>query len=214
MKMLLSRMHYPVTALGPGRRLGIWLQGCHIACPGCVSRDTWPAEHHFGVELATVLGWCATHDPAAIDGVTITGGEPSEQPEALAALVCALNEYGRAHDWDLLCYTGVEVDEFASRCPSAFAQIDALITGPYRADLPTNLIWRGSANQQLLPLTPRGHERYDQWISAAVERPMIQVHVDESDIWMIGIPRRGDLPRLERSLASRGIRLERASWRP
>ena len=37
----LNRVHFPVTALGPGRRVGIWLQGCSIRCPGCMSLDTW-----------------------------------------------------------------------------------------------------------------------------------------------------------------------------
>jgi anaerobic ribonucleoside-triphosphate reductase activating protein len=37
----LNRVHFPVTALGPGRRIGIWLQGCLIRCPGCMSLDTW-----------------------------------------------------------------------------------------------------------------------------------------------------------------------------
>ena len=37
----LSRLHFPVTTLGPGRRIGIWFQGCSIRCPGCISADTW-----------------------------------------------------------------------------------------------------------------------------------------------------------------------------
>ena len=40
----LNRLHWPVTVLGPGRRVGIWMQGCSIGCRGCVSRDTWPAH--------------------------------------------------------------------------------------------------------------------------------------------------------------------------
>ena len=37
----LNKAHYPVTALGPGRRIGLWLQGCALACPGCISQDSW-----------------------------------------------------------------------------------------------------------------------------------------------------------------------------
>ena len=37
----ISRLHFPVTTLGPGRRLGIWFQGCSIQCRGCISIDTW-----------------------------------------------------------------------------------------------------------------------------------------------------------------------------
>ena len=41
MMLYLSRIHFPVTTLGPGRRIGIWFQGCSIRCKGCVSADTW-----------------------------------------------------------------------------------------------------------------------------------------------------------------------------
>ena len=38
----LNRLYFPVTALGPGRRLGESLgPGCPLACPGCMSRHTW-----------------------------------------------------------------------------------------------------------------------------------------------------------------------------
>ena len=40
----IGRMMAPVQSLGPGRRLVLWLQGCTLACPGCVSPDLWDAE--------------------------------------------------------------------------------------------------------------------------------------------------------------------------
>ncbi len=40
----LNKAHWPVTVLGPGRRIGLWVQGCSIHCPGCVSQDTWPKD--------------------------------------------------------------------------------------------------------------------------------------------------------------------------
>ncbi len=44
MNILLNKAHFPVTVLGPGRRIGIWLQGCSIGCAGCISQDTWEAD--------------------------------------------------------------------------------------------------------------------------------------------------------------------------
>jgi anaerobic ribonucleoside-triphosphate reductase activating protein len=216
MRLQLARLHYPVTALGPGRRLGIWTQGCTIGCPGCLSRDTWPATvgGRQPVLVSDVLAWCAGPDPATVDGVTISGGEPSEQPAALAALVEGLVPYQQRHGWDVLCYTGVEEDEFARRCPAAYRRLDALVTGPYRAGEPTDLLWRGSANQRLVPLTAAGRERYARWVDARTDHPPLQVQVDDDGIRMIGVPRRGDLGRLERQLAAAGVRLEGASWRP
>jgi anaerobic ribonucleoside-triphosphate reductase activating protein len=214
MNLRLSRVHYPVTSLGPGRRIGVWLQGCTIGCPGCISRDTWRADGGAEVPVGELLAWCRGYDPAGVTGVTITGGEPSEQPAALTALAEGLAGLGRRHGWDLLCYTGVEEDDFARRCPGPYATVDALVTGAYRITEPTDLVWRGSANQRLIPLTPLGHARYDRHLTDRTDRPAIQVRVDDERVFLIGVPRRGDLSKLERLLADRGVRLEGVSWRP
>src|SRR5687767_5823772 len=87
MKMALSRVHYPVTALGYGRRLGIWLQGCPLACPGCISRDTWVADERHDTTLTETIAACDALVSGLIDGVTISGGEPFQQPDALEGLL-------------------------------------------------------------------------------------------------------------------------------
>ena len=75
----ISRLHYPVTALGPGRRLGVWVQGCPLACPGCIARDTWdPAGGHEVAVADLTAVWQAAVDDGA-DGLTVSGGEPLEQ---------------------------------------------------------------------------------------------------------------------------------------
>ncbi|BCJ39761.1 radical activating enzyme [Actinoplanes ianthinogenes] len=211
MSLRLARLHHPVTTLGPGQRIGIWVQGCGIGCPGCVSRDTWTAGPEHDTEVADVLAWCAER-AAGTTGVTITGGEPSEQPEALAELLTGLRRIDP--DWDVLCYTGVELDEFRRRCPAAYPEIDALITGPFRITEPTALVWRGSANQRLIPCSPRGEQRYARWAGAEREHPELQLQVDDERVWLIGIPGRGDLDRVQRVLRAQGIELEGVSWRP
>ena len=87
MNVRVARLLAPVTVLGPGRRLGLWVQGCGLACPGCASRDTWdPAE---GLEIPVAeLADRITRTVVAEDltGLTITGGEPTDQGRALASL--------------------------------------------------------------------------------------------------------------------------------
>jgi anaerobic ribonucleoside-triphosphate reductase activating protein len=70
-KLFLSRVHYPITTLGHGRRVGIWFQGCSRHCPGCVSADTWTP----GLGETTVEELLVAMKPWLVeaDGVTITG---------------------------------------------------------------------------------------------------------------------------------------------
>ena len=82
-----AKVHVPVTALGPGRRVGIWLQGCSIGCRECVSQDTWPSSIGETSVAALLPGvTAALRADATLTGVTISGGEPLEQAVALAEL--------------------------------------------------------------------------------------------------------------------------------
>jgi anaerobic ribonucleoside-triphosphate reductase activating protein len=216
-RLNVSRLHYPVTALGPGCRAGVWVQGCSLACPGCVSRDTW--SHRAGTQLAVteVLQWLAdTCAHSQVDGLTITGGEPTEQPDALRLLLRGVGELRRSGVFggDVLCYTGLEEAEFREKLSGATGLIDAVITGRFQVAEPTSLVWRGSANQQLIPLSRHGRRLYGQYLDTTTSRPPMQYTVADGQIWMIGIPRRGDLLRLESALREEGVTLEEVSWRP
>ncbi|MDQ8043138.1 MAG: 4Fe-4S single cluster domain-containing protein [Solirubrobacteraceae bacterium] len=210
----LSRIHTPVTVLGPGTRFGIWVQGCSIGCAGCVSRDTWDGAGgtDWSIDAVTEAFAQACVDDA-VTGVTISGGEPFDQPAALQALVAGLRRHARDHDRtiDILCYSGYSERWLERHRAAALDGIDALLWGPYVDGRPTDLVWRGSANQVLSPRSPLGHTRFDAYVDTARSRPELQVAVGES-LWLIGIPRRDDLERVERSLADRGIELLDTSW--
>lgn len=215
----INRLHWPVTVLGPGRRVGIWFQGCSIGCPGCVSRDTWAAPDPGDyVSVGDLVGRidALTGDGASepIDGVTVTGGEPFEQPEALEELLPALREWLDSRDAasaDLLVYTGFEEAEARRRGPGAFARADAVIAGPFRAAEP-GTVWWGSGNQRLIARDDRTVDRYEAGLRRA--RPGVQVSVEAGQVFIIGIPPRRTLAQVESRLAGSGIRLEGVSWRP
>lgn len=217
MNINVSRLHYPVTALGPGRRAGIWVQGCTIGCPGCVSRDTWDRGTGTQLDVVGVLEWFAdTCRNTVVDGLTISGGEPAEQSDALRLLLSGIDELrsDRVFTGDVLCYTGLDEADFHATLPWAAQLIDAVITGPFRITEPTTLLWRGSANQRLIPISERGERVYRHYLNATTDRPDIQFTVSEGQVWMIGIPRRGDLQQLEAALRTGGVALEEVSWRP
>jgi anaerobic ribonucleoside-triphosphate reductase activating protein len=204
-----NRVHYPVTVLGPGVRLGIWFQGCSIGCRGCVSRDTWDPAGALPRPVAEVLTCARALVDGPIDGVTITGGEPFEQPDGLDALLAALRD--EFPGCDLLAYSGYELDHLRRSARPAVDRLDAVVTGPYLAGKPSPSAWWGSANQVLTTLTDLGTRRY----ATVPGESGLQVDVGEDGvIRVIGIPRSGVLPQVERHLRRAGVQLEEVSWRP
>lgn len=216
MKIALSRAHYPVTALGPGRRIGIWFQGCTIQCKGCASRDTWPVDLRSTVEIDDLMSWCRTICPVAPDGVTISGGEPFEQPEALEELVDRLRAWraDSGSSFDLLGYTGFGFDRLIESFPKLVRKFDALIPEPFILSRPLGLAWSGSDNQPLIALTPLGAELYGPYLSGISRwRPTLQVSVDERAVWLIGIPERNHLNMAVQLASEQGVSLEGCSWK-
>ena len=214
-----NRIHWPVRVLGPGQRVGIWLQGCSIECPGCVSRDTWPsmgAADRITVQslLSSIDALVAERPAGAVDGVTVTGGEPFDQPEALEYLLTELRRWievrGTA-DADLLVYTGYEEPEARHRAAAVFSLADALIVGPFQVAEPGEGWW-GSGNQRLIARDEQIAARYEAALARV--RAEVQVSVEGRQVFIIGIPHRRTLAGVEARLADSGIRLEGVSWRP
>ncbi|MEE4948574.1 4Fe-4S single cluster domain-containing protein [Pseudomonas alliivorans] len=205
MDLSLSRMHFPVTTLGPGRRIGIWFQGCSIRCPGCISADTWgPGHRRLSLEqlLEQITPWL--HEA---EGITISGGEPFDQLDALRSLLEGLR---RLSELDILVYSGYSLEQLNEPLLQTKGLIDALISDPYIEALSQTMAFRGSDNQRLSLLTPLGRARLGQY-----ERPLeptdkaLDLMFDENgSVWMAGIPRRDDLLRLRDLLHEQGHHLQ------
>ena len=217
MNISLNKAHFPVTVLGPGRRVGIWLQGCSIRCKGCVSQDTWERDDGRDLPVGELIAWCREATGGTFDGITISGGEPFDQPAALAAL---LEEFVRwrdadGPDFDILCYSGYPLATLERRHAGVLARLDALIPEPYVDALPLTHVWRGSANQRLVLLSERGRDRYRTYVDAPAQTAgkRIQATVSGNRVFYIGIPARGDMAALEKACAARGVRFADVSWR-
>lgn len=197
----LNRLHFPVTSLGPGRRIGIWLQGCSIRCPGCMSLDTWaPAQSK--VAVAEVLDRISAWRSDA-DGVTISGGEPFDQPQSLLALLAGLRT---AQCGSILVYSGYPLRTLVERHLAVLASIDVLISEPFEATCSEPALLRGSSNQLVTCLTDEGADLWRAAVSSGERAPAIDIVVgEEGELWLAGIPRPGDLDRLSRALASNGV---------
>ena len=134
---------------GPGIRYTVFVQGCPHHCEGCHN----PQTHAFGVGTDT-----APEDILAeldkkpyLKGITLSGGEPFCQAEALAELAASLKARGK----HVMAYTGYTFEQLlALEDPFVrplLAQLDLLVDGPFVfAEKSLDLKFRGSANQRVL----------------------------------------------------------------
>lgn len=205
----LSRLHFPVTTLGPGTRAGIWVQGCSIHCPGCLSRDTWAPAATL-TATGEVAEWVEGHAGDGLTGITVSGGEPLDQPAPLRALLADLRSRTALARLDILLYTGYAYGAVARRHPAVLELVNAVASGPYAGSRPSTHPWLGSGNQVLTLHTELARERF---VPSSGPR-QLQVSADGGTMWITGIPGPGDLERLQGLLEERGVLLEDVSWRP
>jgi len=153
---VLARIHATEArsrANGPGIRFVVWFQGCSLGCPGCFN----PATHRTagGREVATdaLVAEIAAAARAGTDGLTLSGGEPLEQPEAALALLRGARGLGLG----TLAFSGFTLDEIRARPrgPEILAELDVLVDGRYVAGQRHGQGLRGSANQQIHVFTGR-----------------------------------------------------------
>ena len=69
---------------GPGMRFSVFVQGCTHKCPGCHNPESWPADA--GEETCIDQLVARIRANKLTTGVTLSGGDPFEQPAASAEL--------------------------------------------------------------------------------------------------------------------------------
>ena len=152
---MLLRLHAfePASrANGPGLRAVVWVQGCTLGCPGCfnpATHDPLAGQETDVADLAKQI----LQNPHGIEGVSFSGGEPLQQPQALLALLERLNGTRLSK----LVFTGYTLAEI--RCqphgPAILHHVDVLIAGRYVQSRHFGRFLLGSANQRVHLLTPR-----------------------------------------------------------
>jgi len=204
MEISLSRVHFPVTTLGPGRRVGIWMQGCSIRCPGCISSDTWAkkAPGNTVDELLLRVGpWLKE-----CDGVTISGGEPFEQAQGLELLLQGIRKLTTEN---ILVYSGKRFSSLTDDPSVTAGLIDCLISEPFELNSPQSRYLMGSDNQRMTCLTPLGSKVFGPLnrLSDDSDRRLDVMFDEDGVVWLAGIPGRGDMARLQGLLEEAGTYL-------
>ena len=151
--------------LGPGDRYCLWVHGCCFDCEGCLARNT-----RFGAyRNVSVSALASDIKESGCDGITISGGEPFLQAEALAELV---KEVQAGRDIGVIIYSGFTLEELKERsdAPALLSVTDILIDGRYQKDLDDGRAYIGSSNQRLHYLTDRYKEAGKRYYSAPKRR--------------------------------------------
>jgi anaerobic ribonucleoside-triphosphate reductase activating protein len=118
-----------------------------------------------------------------------------------------LTRIRRAHQGDILVYSGYSVESLAPKLAAFHGLIDALIADPFDSDAAQSLPLRGSDNQRLLTCTPLGEARYRSFDRALNQSDrQLDVMFDDAtgQVWFAGIPGRGDLGRFAAMLFASG----------
>lgn len=139
-------MKNPSLCDGIGYRTVLFLQGCNLHCKGCQNQSTWDITKGTKTdvkELASTL-----REQCFNKKLTITGGEPLMQKDALLELLEELK------DFDLCLYTGHELNEVPNEILSYLKFIKV---GPFVQELKTTTKpFVGSKNQEFLEVSQIG----------------------------------------------------------
>jgi anaerobic ribonucleoside-triphosphate reductase activating protein len=136
---------------GPGIRLTVFAQGCRHNCLGCHNLHTHDFDGGSLIEIDSILQRVKSNP--LLDGVTLSGGEPFEQANALGELAEKVKSLG----YNVMTYTGYTYEHIMKNRDSLegwsklIANTDILVDG--RFELPKrNLLlkFKGSENQRII----------------------------------------------------------------
>jgi len=196
----------PVSvSMGPGRRYVVWVQGCSRHCPDCIN----PLTHSHAPRTLIAPQQLANSVLAVpnIEGLTVTGGEPFEQPAAVGNLCRMVKEKGLS----IMVFTGWTYESICRSddpdVKSLLEQADLLVDGPFLPDqIDNRLLWRGSSNQQIYFLT----DRYSPEVLGNSQPHIEGQLATGSSLQLSGFWNKPDMTLLADRLADAGIILEPA----
>jgi len=170
------------TVLGPGTRAAIWVQGCNLHCPGCISPDWIPFKPAIQFTPEQVVDRLLLDE---ITGLTFSGGEPMEQAGALAEVARLARQ---KRDLDVICFTGYRYETLLNKPAETGVHdllqcVDVLIDGPYVSTQNDSIGLRGSKNQKIIHLTNRLQTHQFEY-----QVRKIEFKIDNGSLTMVGIP--------------------------
>ncbi len=136
---------------GPGIRLVVFSQGCPHKCAGCHNPESHDSEAGTSISIEEILEEVRSNP--LLDGLTLSGGEPFLQAEALVDLAREVKKMGL----DIITYTGYSFEELLKEQDKRkgwrelLSLTDLLVDGRFILDQRNLLLtFRGSENQRII----------------------------------------------------------------
>lgn len=169
-----GRIMHGTIAEGPDRRTALWVQGCTIRCRGCINPELFAPRGGTMMSPDQIVSGALE---AGDEGITLLGGEPLDQAEALGELAAVAQAAGLG----IICFTGYSYEDIASRPEAAqlMAHTDLLVDGPYDQNRPEQertLV--GSENQRFLHFSQRYAEVLPAQRAARGNRVELRIAAD------------------------------------
>ncbi len=180
--MYVRRIHYPLTTLGPGNRIGIYVMGCNKRCKGCMAKELQTVDEKYSVDVKDIISVIKNYylNDNSI-GVTISGGEPFLQSD-LDELVEGIRKIGIM---DIMVYSGYTYDQLIEMGKSNILKnIGVLVDGEYIEELNDNKALRGSSNQKVIFLNDSLKDKYKECINS---KRKIEYVINDNKIDVYGI---------------------------
>ena len=183
--MYIDRILYPITALGPGKRIALWVSGCNRHCKKCANPELWERQEYQKITLEKLVKAINSVIGHGIDGITISGGEPFDQAAELCEFIDKLPE-----QINVLVFSGYRYAELLLKeeTRELLSRIDVLIDGEYIDELnDNNSALIGSVNQHIWYLNKDAQPEYEKYLA---EGRKIQNFVYDYETISVGIHNR------------------------
>ncbi len=164
---------------GPGDRFVIWTQGCRKMCKNCYNPETWS---HYKNNLVDIDSLVEEIKNSSVSGVTISGGDPFEQPEELFYLLREIKQLDLSDG--VIVFSGYTMREIRGdyKLEKCLDYIDVLIDGLYIEEKRITNGLAGSSNQQF-------HYLSDKISSDSIEIDQeVEIHLLGELIQITGFP--------------------------
>lgn len=138
---------------GPGLRYSVYVQGCSHHCPECHNPESWAFDGGTVTTIDALIEDIQANK--LIHDVTLSGGDPFDQPGPVAKLASRLKDLG----YGLWSYSGYTYEQLQAKAAEnediarILSLVDVLVDGPFKKDLKSlDLKWKGSANQRVIDM--------------------------------------------------------------